>query len=998
MTSFRTLFPTLLLFVAVGRSNAQEQSHSLVLPELPHLSVRDQIVEKIAFEFSQSFKGTLQLRTYQWRSATDSLLVFEAHTKTIAVPAGISARVLKFNGSLAQYRLQPDFENLLKRFGRIPPGIYRIEVILKEETDTVSKIAFQNFSVVHNIDSSLGVNSKLRNRINSTFADKEKEVTQKAKSALTKKKSGAALPTIEEEEKSSRKLQKSLDKIKGVNTQVVSREGKVYSELYYKDWFLGRHELANTQAMQNAAQEEIAALKAGATGRIKNELEDFSAISTQVRTLFDDKSQKQELKGNIDLNFFGANSPDPYSQVDPNYMDVYAGFQTEISKVPVMVEGYYTTQDRNRIAKASYFRIKYDVEAAKSKLTKLVNGYRSKFSESASKGDGLQQVWGNYTQQLHAQSARLVQQTSAEYGLPKDALAGETITKERAAELFEKETDSAALIAHAKKGARNATEDDSASNAARQKWIARRQKAMDGAETLQKRQADYQSMVQKTEKYTALLARYKTQLHLDSGLNYNRINEVAGKDWSYKEMSKAAAGLMPEGKARRALTGVTHLEAGVLDRYESGYTLAGQTMKGVSGGYDFGPLKAGVTAGFTEYANRQGQIDRYTSYMLRMDSKEIAKQKIGLVYYGYSPTREILVSDNFVGKRIASDYPTFSKPVHIVSVVQSGRVGKSLSLESEAAVSLQKDNKEQAGIGLGNMALKAGGAWSIPKTPVGLLGEWEHMGRYFENRSMPIARAGTERYMAGIDVSLFRSFLYVKVTWNHLLQQGLYTESGNTRWGFDVRTRSKRYPNVQVAYKPFSSFRTVSDTFVIAQRPLTGEVWLARGTYQLKQKGGTAHRFLISFNRNVSSGGDTISYASTVSQLGYNYTSGKLLLGITAGAMQLPQTDVVGTAGTSGYSGGNSWYANTTQMRVFGPVTLSAGQEIAFAAFGLQRIGGNAGCGYRFSKLPLTLRGAVRYARYQLSSAAPAGNLFAGQLGVGWRFAVPLKDPTTEPF
>ena len=862
------------------------------------------------------------------------------------------------------------------------------------EKDSVLK-----FTVVHNIDSSLGINSKLRNRVNSFFAGKQKEVTAAAKSRITRKgRNDFPAEASVDEEKSARKLQKSLGNIKGVNTNTVSRGGKIYSELYFKDWFLGRHELANVGDMQAAAQAEMDALKAGATGKIKNELEDFSAISTQVRTLFDDKSQKKELKGNIDLNFFGANSPDPYSQMDPNYMDVYAGFQTEISKVPVMVEGYYTTQDRNRIAKASYFRIKYDVEAVKSKLTKIVSSYRSKFSESASKGAGLQQVWGPYVQQLETQRSKLIQQTASEYGLPQNALAGGPITKESAAALFEQETDSAALIAHAKSSAMNAAEGDSASAAVRQKWSARRQKAMDGIEALQKRQAEYQNLAQKAEKYRGLLERYQTQLHLDSGLNYNRISEVAGKDWSYKEMSKAAAGLMPEGKARRALTGVTHLEAGILDRYESGYTLAGQTMKGAAGGYDFGAFKMGVSGGFTEYANRQGQIDRYLGYMVRFDSKEVAGQKVGLVYYGYSPTRQLLVSDNFVGKRIDADYPTFSKPVHIVSMVQSGKVGRSLVLESEAAVSLQKDNTEMAGIGLGNMALKVGGAYSIPKIPVGLLGEWEHLGRHFENRSMPLARAGTERYMVGTDVSLFRSFLYVKVTWNHLLQQGLYTESGNTRWGFEVRTRSKRYPNVQVAYKPFSSFRTVSDTFVIAQRPLTGEVWLARGTYQIKQKGGTAHRFLISFNRNVSNGGDSISYASTVSQAGYNYTSRKLMLGITAGFMQLPQTDVVGTGQTSGYSGGNSWYANTTQMRMIGPVTLTAGQEIAFAPFGLQRIGGNAGCGYRFSRLPLTLRAAVRYARYQLSESASAGNLWAGQLGVGWRFAVPLKDPTTEPF
>jgi hypothetical protein len=975
----RALSILLALLLAVSATEGRGQK-ALIHPELPRASSQKTLIQTVLFELPQSVKGELSLRAYQWRGEKDSLLIYEFRTAVQTFPSGPSSRTWTLDPHLKRCHLNPDFETIVKRFGIVPPGVYHLYLSLDSAAGTPAAYvgAAQDL-----IDSNLAPASRLRNRINKAFGAGSKDAENRFGTKLSRKSGKTDSTGTVALDRSSQKLGRNLRSVRGVSTRTAIHGGTLNSELFYEGWFLGRYELADSRSLTEKAQSEYNALKENASSQVRNELEGFRSVGSQVRDLYADDDSKKEIKGNIDLNFFSATGPDPYSALDPTYADVHGSFNTEVAGIPVNVEGYYTTQDAGRQARASYFRFRYDADKAKEKLMKLVSGYRSKFNETVAKGASLDQVYGSYRDNLVGQATQLLSSTGREFGIEESALKGGSVSGEALQASLARKMDTTGLIQKATAKAKSKGEADSSTAAIRGRYARASQKVKGGEEEIRKRQQQYAAIQQKVEKYSALLEQYRTQLHLDSVLNYAKVDKLRSGDLSYKDMAKAAEGLLPDGKLKKATTGLTHLEAGILDRYESEYTLAGQTVKGVSGGYDLGFGKVSATAGATEFVNREGTLDRYTGYLGKIDLKEHAGQKLGFVYYGYSPTKQVLRSSEFKGD-VDAAYPTFARPVHVLSVTQVGHIGRDLMLQSEAAVSVQRGTP-QATIGMENAAIKAAADYAVPKTSLALKGEWEHLGKEFENRSLPLTRAGTDRYTGGVAADLFRSFLHLAVTCNYLEQRNLSTTGYSTRWGFEARTRSKRYPNVQLSYKPFSTFRAVSDTMSVSRRPLFGEVWIVRATYQLKQKGGVSHRFSLSYNKN-STTADTASYHSVTAQAGYNYADRRWMAALTGGWMELP------VVAPDGYVSGSSWFVGATAARTFGKVSVHAGQDLAVAPFGLQRLSTTGGASYHFTRTPVTLRCALRYSHYRVDAASASANLLAFQFGFGWRFTVPLTD------
>ncbi len=966
----------LLTAFLLGSGNEAWSQAGLMSPELLRSGGENKLVQTVLFEMPRAFKGVLYVRAYQWRAETDSLLVYEFRTEPQVYAAGPGSRTWTLDHHLPLCRLNPGFESLVRRFGAVPPGQYHLYLSLDSISGPGSCSAVARYSV----DSSLALNTPLRNMLNKAFG----AGTKAAAAALQDTRPGATGKTGDaaSAEASSRKVRRSLRNLKGVDVRTVRRNGVLQSELFCEGWFLGSYKLADTRSMKAAAEEEYNTLKGNAASKVQSGLEDFRSVGSQVRELFG-KDEDKKLQGAIDMNFSSATGRDPYSSLDPTYAEIHGVFNTEIKDIPVSLDAYYTTQDAHREARASYFRFQYDAQKAKEKLMKLVSGYRSKFAETAAQGKGLEQVYGQYRDNLKQQAARLLAGAARDYGIDGSLLQGGPISGEALQASLARSIDTAALIREAEAKAMSKAGADSSCAAIRDRYAKARQKLESYQEEIRKRQEQYQALQQKIDKYSAQLEQYRTQVHLDSAMNYARLEKLNGKDFSYKDLAKAAEGLLPEGKVRKAVTGLTHLEGGILDRYESEYTLAGQTVKGLSGGYDIGFATIGGTVGYTEYINRDGRLDRYLGYLGRVDLKEHAGQKFGLVYYGYSPTRQVLRSPYFAGN-VDVAYPSFARPVHVLAFTHTGVFGRDLHWQTEAATSLQQGTPQQT-IGLENTALKTAAEYTLSKTGLNLKGEWEHLGKDFENRSLPVARAGTERYTAGAGGDFWHDFLHLDVTINYLEQRNLATTGYSTRWGFELRTKSRRYPNVQLAYKPFSTFRAVSDTLAVSQRPLFGEVGIARASYQIKKKGGVTHRFALSYNQN-STTNDTLSYKSVTAQASYLYSDRSWMLGLNGGWMELP------TAVPTGYSTGSSVYTSLSAARAFGRVAANAAQDIAVAPFGLQRLSTTAGASYRFVKAPLTLRMTLRYTRYRQDGISSAGNLLAAQLGFGWRFSVPLSD------
>ena len=970
-----------LVFLVLGIKNGSAQ-HVTLLVEKLETSQSGSPVQHLIYESDTTIIALVSIAVYHYFTPTDSILAYSLLTKPLTLSKGVGKMVMAMDSKLQRYYINADFKDISQRFSTYPAGHYRIyrQVIEKRAIsgeDTFSKVTFRE------VDSTLPINSPLRNRFRKIFSEKElAQVTLKQKEHKASEKGVSEAEAMNV----SRRVNNKLRKLKGVTTHTGYYDGKLYTEFTYGPWYLGRYFLSDMQTLKGNIKQENELIKNNLSAAVNNELESFQTLSSQMRQIYRERSNNN-LKGDVDVNFNTATGKDPYSGVDPTYMDGHALFTTEIKKMPIAIEGYYTTQDRNRQAKASYIRFRYDVEAAKQSLQKLISAYQHKFNETVSKGAGLSSVYGQYTARLEQEMQKIAQNTAADYGIDPQVLAKEKADLSNLENALARNMDTAALIRKATSDAKSEAEKDAAVTSVRTRYEKARQKLETSQGEIEKRQKQYRELQAKYTKYKALLEQYQTQLHLDSVANYAQIEKLKSSDLSYKEMAKAAEGLLPEGQVKTFVSGLTHLEAGILDRYESAYTLAGQTMKGGSVGYDLGIVKLGVSGGSVEYVNREGTVDKYAAYMGRIDSREYAGQKTGLVYYGYSPTRQILESTNFKGN-IDAALPTFSKPIHIVSVTHSGRIGHNLSLDGEAAVSHRREEETSFKFGLDNMALKVGGDYRIPRTGIGVSGEWEHLGKDFENKSLPLNRTGTERYTAGVETSAFRNVLNVKLTWNYLLQQGLYAESGNVRWGIEARTKSKRFPSLLFAYKPFSTFRTVYDTLATPQRPLLGEVWLARGNYQLKRPGGIYHRFTLAYNGNRSSGGDSVDYKSTTVQAAYNYTARKLNLGINAGFMELP----VSAHPQSGYAGGRSWFCNTNISKSLKSLSVQVGNEVAFASMGLQRFSFLAGGAYRFPKAPVSLRLSTRYSCYKLTSADPYSSLLAVQMGFGWHFSIPLSD------
>lgn len=961
-----------LCLLAAPRVRAQQPTSAVTLSvDAPTVNESGKPVLPFALRLPVESDYDIVLRTYQRRGNGDSVLLWHLLYNNVPLEAGVSEhRVFLYEANRRIY-LHPDILEALTRCESMPAGQYISYFELSSKEDSIQFI--QRY--LHQTDSTISMGTSLREKVNTLLSLPGGSKTanpQLADSVGRRQVQGAA-----------RRLARKLRSTQGLSTRPVVKDGKTYSELYYKDWLMGRYELAATGALNERIASEKAALQGNTTSLVQSELESFSSVGSQVRKLFTRKDDDNIVEGRIEWDNSFSTDVDPNSQQDPNYSEIYGTIGTEVMDIPVGLEGYYTTQDLKRKVKGSYFRFHYDADKAKEELLQLIGSYRQKFSEVSSKGQGLEQIYGSYLNSLKGEEQQLLSSFGKEYGVDGQLLSGSGGSTDALLQQLPSVLDTAGLRQKLMSRYKDSSRADSALTKMQQDYQDKRAKLQANKEKILERYAQLQALQQKAQKYESLVRQYKDGLSLDSALHYAKLEKLAqNKDASYKDMAKAAAGLLPEGKVKRFTTGLTHLEAGILNRYESSYTLAGQTLKGASIGYDLGFMTTSISAGKSEYVSRSGDLDRYNSYSLGLQLKEFHRQKIGLIYYGYSPTQQML-RDGFF-KDVNVDVPTFRRPVHIGSLTYQGTIGKNLTLEAEGAMSVKRD--EHQTFGMSNAAIKTGAQYLIPKLNTLLKGEWEHMGREFENSSLPLVRAATERYMVGTELELFRSFLSLGVTWNLLKQHNFSSVSTSRRWGFDLRTHSKRYPNVAFSYKPFSTFRAYDDTLSVPQRPLSGEVWTGRGNYQLK-RGKNVHRFTLLYNRNTTDGGDSLHYTSATAQAGYSYTSMSNTLAANVGMMELPEIP------GSTYSNGRSWFVNVSGGRMLAKkVMVMLGQDVGVAVFGLQRLSTTAGGSYTMEKIPVTLRLTARYTSYRQTEDSSNESLWAGQLGMGWTFKIKKKN------
>lgn len=820
----------------------------------------------------------------------------------------------------------------VKQYNQLPVGDYRFQLVIKESKSGILKYSG---TFDWQSDSTMPAHSDVLGKLFDGKTRKVKVLNQ------------AKRFTADLVQKSTKYTRKRAERIKGISTQEVQRNGATYSAIYYKSWFMGYVLQQDIGTMQSSVFNQQEALKNNPASLVQTSLPQFTSVSSQFKNVNSKKgkAEDEQIEGSVDIIGNFSNGQEPNSAQDNNYQELRGDLHTEILNMPVVIEGYYTTQDRNRKAKASYIRVRYDLEKQKEKLNKEVGNYKDMYERVGASGQGVTNGASALLNQLQQQQVLSAHQFQSNYRISGDKL----IASGGDVEELAAGTDSATAA-----------------------------KLRKDKDAIKQRYQQMQETQAKITKYQKLLDQYRNAQYFDSTLNYSKIQDATGsKDYSYKSLVKAAGNILPESKAKSFLSGLTKLNIGILNDYESNYTISGQTLKGLNFGYDLNLFTVGLTAGKTEYVSRNGDVDRYNTYLLKLDFKPVGKQKIGLIYYGYTPTKQILDDPSFTKTDLS--VPSFRQPVHIVSLTHSGTIVKGLQMESEAAYSY-KNTRANSEIDLHHTAIKSGLQYELPKMPVHLKAEWEHVGKQFENNALPYTRAGIERYTLATDFSLFKSFLKAGIQFNRVQQSTFYSTGYNTKWGFDLQTKSKQYPNLLVSYKPFSTFRRAEDTFAISQRPVFGSVWIARATYQFKRKPAN-HRFMLSYNRNKSTV-DTLSYQSHTLQASYIYTSTKLTFTANSGWSSQPYYMPDGTMLTNSVVFGGV----SGSKRVTKQLMVNLGQELAYAGFGLQRRTTTLGLNYRFEKLPFTLYTQCRYAGIRANETTVIKNIWFGQLGVQCRF------------
>ena len=949
--------------------------------DLPVLDNNGKLYAGVYYQADSAMSVTIDYRCYKFNTAVDSILICRYSTDALRLQKGVHERALFFTGSQSDIYAHPAYLKILNKAGTIPPGNYKVFITLATAGHSTEKI------LAHQVDSNLTATSPLRKELNQTLVPERKaKVLGISFAKEAKAVNSLASNTAKTVDRAAGKVDR-LFKSKGLTSVTTKRDGKELINLYCDDWFVGRYEVNLDQSLNTQVKKQQDALTQPVTSLATNELEGYKSLLSQVRELTKLKKEERELSGELELTGNWANAQPEYSQQDNNFYEVRGRVETTVQDIPISIEGYYTTQDKNRQIKASYIRVHYDADKAKDGLMNLVGGFKNQFSQTLSKGKGLEQVYGSYLENLKGEKNVLLNDLEKETGVSDintTSLDTTGLQQQIVASLRQKMTDTVVVA--------DSNNSDSLTKAQRTQRAALR--TADSANKIyQKALKRYERLValeQTGRKYYALVEQYRNTNYVDSAFGYDKLKNLDKADaMTYKQLAKSAAGLLPEGKVKKFVTGLTNLDLGIFPKDLSKYTMAGQQLKGIDVGYDLGFCQVGATYGKTEFAGRDGTLDKYAAYSGRVLFQPAKQQKVTLVYYGYSPSTSAMAKDTFF-KDMDIATPTFKQPVHIVSAAYEGTIAKNVRVDGEIATSFRSGTatKIKDQLSSENLAWHINAEGMIPKTGIHIETGYEHGGESFQNSTLPVNLSGTDLFKIAGKGDLFKSFLTLGIEYNHIQQQSFSATGNNSKWGFEIATHSKQYPSVSLSYKPYTTFRSYTDTLAVPQRPLVGAVWTGRATYQFKKTGGRCWRFSAVYNKS-SSEIDTTAYGSNLVQANIIYSTKTWMAMGSVGNMD-QSTNGAPIADAPAHT-------RTTFGMVSGsyPVTkssvLNGGIDMGVAGFGMSKYGVNAGISYRMKKLPLTTRVVGRYSSYRLTEAMGWKPVYSGSVDLLWQFKMKIN-------
>lgn len=975
----RTL--TYLLFLLVPSLCAVQSAYGIdslkLLVDLPAQGDKQQLVQDFYYTLSEDKKVTVRIDWWHINNSGDSTTFISALSNELNLPASKHNYRLNFSRDCNQFTVHPLYAAAIRQTdGLLPAGNYYCKTLIISGSDTLSDGQF-----IKQVDSVIAANSSFRENILNLLqqaATGKKLLNEKSLSALNqsyKDKAGNLL------QRSGRKLDKylgsrklSYKKLSVGNTEVL----KFYSDTL----FMGIMELPAEQSFSINHEQQKQKLRAFSSDLTNTGLETMESLNSQFRKIGERQKEEREMTGNLFLGGNTGNGQEPNAMQDNNYYELGGDVNLPVMGIPVQLSGFYTSQDHGRQAKASYFKISYDAAKAREQLTELVNAFSGQYDNVKAKSTSYGMVYQQYIQSLKSEQGDLWQQMKGQVsGLENTDIA--SMSEERLKQLLAEQLKN--IEAKAKERADSSGDIAGARSYADSLKTQATAKYEQAMQQYEKAKA-YQEQI---EHYSKLLDQYSKMVHYDSLMAYSKVKELKDiESMSTKDMARKAGAILPDGKAKSFLTGLTNLDVGMLTNYVSDYTQSGQMMKGIDLGYDISVAQIGASYGNTEYIGRSGDIEKYKVLGLRSLFKPVAKQNLGLIYYNYSPARSLFKDTAFFRPEFFS-VSNFSKPTHILSLTYNGELGKSIRTVGEYAFSNQKyEQAEQAaGQGIGaRSAYNFGVEAAVPKTNVNLNAAYEYVGKAFENNTMPVLMAGTQRAKIGGDGIFFNAFLKLAVEYSYLLQSNFTNTGRNNKWGFTLATQSKRYPSVSLSYKPFATFRTFDDTLQIQQKPVLGEVWTAKVNYQVKRKTYSL-RFTLVGNKNNSIL-DTLKYGSTMVQFSTIYTTAKtnISTNIAYSSINTGIQDAVLPAFNNSINVG---LAGGRTLKVIG---INGSVDLGFNESGVCKYGLGLNAMYRMQQAPLSIRANCRLMQFKLNPADPWNNLVFAGLTLNWQLKMKLSN------
>jgi hypothetical protein len=940
-----------------------------------HIYVEDKsLFQDVYFEALNEGKVSLKLESWFYKNERDSIRVYK-NISEVAVKKGLNSFTV--NLQKGETYLLPSFASAIKRSLIVPCGTYKVIIEIRNDSAVFTK------GIQQQCDTLLSSNSGIKNDINNILEGSGGNAFFPAKGVRTVMDKASDIL-----HKNQYRLERYCTK-KGLQQQRYTRADKEIIDLFADGWYLGRYELKGTESLSKQLNAQKDALANNFSSLTKNNLGDNQTLLSQFKELKKNSRENSDLTGEISLSGNFSNDQEPNSGQDNNYYEVRGDLEFPLFDIPVNLSGYYTTQDKNRIAKSSYVHFSYDAEKAKEQLLKLISGYNKKYEQVTTLGGSYNMIYGKFIAELQTQKDKAVAGLKQQAGISDldMNMLNEEQLKQAMMQAADKQKDRLSDSLQDKAMASGAATDVNKKLAQAQ---AAKQKAEEKYAAALKQYNRIMELERTIKKYQAMLEQYNNTNYYDSLLAYSKSKELQNIEGaSYKDIAKKASGLLPESKTKSFITGLTNFDAGMFPKYVSDYTMSGQMLKGLDVGYDIGIAKVGGSYGTMEYIDRTGNVESYKAYSGRAQFKPFMKQTVSLVYYGYSPGKKMLNADGFF-KDASVSLPSFRNPVHIISALYSGEVSRFVHVDGEYAISNKQGQSPEASAQSSitdksayNIKLQG----NIPVQNIEAEAAYEHAGKAFENNTLPVLLAGTDKFHVSGKGDLFHSFLSVGVEYNYLIQSSLSSKGNNSKWGFTIATHSRRYPAVSLSYKPFSTFRSFNDTLNIEQKPILGEVWTGKINYQIKRK-DRAIRFTLLYNRNTSSM-DTVKYGSALVQFNTIYSYKTTMFSVNVGSTKI-NTDIVEITYPAF---NNTKFINISASgNLLNAFTITGGSDLALANAQIARYGFFVGSGYTFKRMPVMIRANFRFTNYQLSELLPWKQLYSGGLELAWRFKMKLFD------